>query len=168
MILVYTGEGKGKTSAAVGQCVRALGRGLICAFGQFMKKPGLAGEQAILSELLGQQFKASGLGFYRDGRDFDRHRRKALDLLTAVDEWLTLELDMLVLDEALYALDAGLLHREELESILDRALDADVHVVLTGRGLPGWLEERADLVSEIRPVKHPFAQGRGPVPGIEF
>jgi cob(I)alamin adenosyltransferase len=168
MIVVYTGEGKGKTSAAVGQCVRALGQGMIVAFGQFMKKPNQAGEQKLLSELLNRRFMASGAGFYRDPREFETHRSKALDLLAAIERWLDEGLDMLVLDEALYALDAGLLSREELERILDLTDGNVVHIVLTGRGLPDWLEQRADLVSEIRVRKHPYAQGGKPIPGIEF
>jgi cob(I)alamin adenosyltransferase len=168
MIIVYTGEGKGKTSAAVGQCLRALGRGLRVAFGQFMKKPDQAGEQNMLSELLGPRFLASGAGFYTDRRDYEPHRRKALDLLAAIEGWLDQGLDMLILDEALYALGAELLTAEEMERILNRVAAEGTHLVLTGRGLPDWLERRADLVSEIKVVKHPFSQGRKPVPGIEF
>jgi cob(I)alamin adenosyltransferase len=168
VIVVYTGEGKGKTSAAVGQCIRALGRGLSVAFGQFMKKPGQAGEQKLLAELLDSRFMASGAGFYRDTSDFEPHRSRAAFLLAAVEQWLELDLDMIVLDEALYALGAGLVTREELERILDRADAGATHVVLTGRGLPDWLEQRADIVSEVKPLKHAYDKGSGPVPGIEF
>jgi cob(I)alamin adenosyltransferase len=168
MIIVYTGEGKGKTSAAVGQCVRALGQGMVVAFGQFMKKPNQAGEQKLLSELLGGRFMASGAGFFRDQSEFETHRSKALDLLAEIERWLDERLDMLVLDEALYALGAELLSREELERILDLTDGKVVHLVLTGRGLPDWLEQRADLVSEIRVLKHPFDQGGTTIPGIEF
>jgi cob(I)alamin adenosyltransferase len=168
MIIVYTGEGKGKTSAAVGQCLRALGRGLRVAFGQFMKKPDQAGEQNMLSELLGPRFLASGAGFYTDPRDYEPHRRKALDLLATIEGWLDQGLDMLILDEALYALGEELLTAEEMERILNRVAAEGTHLVLTGRGLPDWLEQRADLVSEIKAVKHPFSQGRKPVAGIEF
>ena len=168
MLIVYTGEGKGKTTAALGQCIRALGNGLKVAFGQFMKQQDQAGEQKLLAELLDQRFMASGAGFYRDRRDFEAHRRKVLDLLAAIDAWLDLELDMIVLDEALYALNAELLTRAELEHVLDRAEERGIHVVLTGRGLPQWLEQRADLISLVKSLKHPYDQGQKPLPGIEF
>jgi cob(I)alamin adenosyltransferase len=168
VIIVYTGEGKGKTSAAVGQCIRALGRGLSVAFGQFMKKPGQAGEQKLLAELLGSRFMASGAGFYRDRRDFEPHRSRATSLLAAVEQWFELDLDMIVLDEALYALGAGLVTREELEHVLDKADSGSTHLVLTGRGLPEWLKQRADIVSEVKSLKHPYIKDSGPVSGIEF
>lgn len=168
MLLVYTGEGKGKTSAAVGQCVRALGQSLRVGFAQFMKPPGQAGEQKILSELLGNRFFASGAGFYRRAEQFPRHREKARFLLSLVDAWLTEGLDMLLLDEALYALGLELVTMEELESLLYRCRELGCHLVLTGRGCPDWIAAQADLVSEITPIKHPFHSGLPAVKGIEF
>lgn len=64
MILVYTGDGKGKTSACVGQTVRALGQNMVVAFGQFMKRDGQAGEQAMLAKLLGRAFFCRRAGFF--------------------------------------------------------------------------------------------------------
>lgn len=69
MIIVYTGNGKGKTSACIGQAMRALGRDFAVGFGQFMKQPGCAGEQTVLARLLGDDFLAGGKGFLRREED---------------------------------------------------------------------------------------------------
>ena len=170
MIIVNTGEGKGKTTAAVGQAMRALGQGLDVAFAQFMKRDNQAGEQAMLRNLLGDAFFAGGKGFFRSEKDRDVHRQAALEVLT----WAQQKLDilskpsLLVLDESLYALGAGLLLREEIESLLDKSQTAQVHVLLTGRGLPDWLLSRADLVTEMVMRKHPHEQGVKAQKGIEF
>ena len=78
------------------------------------------------------------------------------------------ETDLLVLDESLYALGAGLLTREGIECLLDAAQTRGVHVVLSGRGLPEWLAERADLITEMTEIKHPWQQGVAAAKGIEF
>lgn len=167
MILVYTGNGKGKTSACVGQALRALGQGMEVAFAQFMKRDGQAGEQAMLSRLLGRRFHAGGEGFFRHEEERPPHRKAALDTLVWADRQLD-EVNMLVLDESLYALGAGLLNRDELEGVLSAAAERGVHVTLSGRGLPDWLAEAAHLVTEMREIKHPWRQGGQAVRGIEF
>lgn len=167
MILVYTGNGKGKTSASVGQAVRARGRGLKVAFAQFMKQDGQAGEQVVLHSLLEDNFMAGGRGFFRREEERPAHRRAALETLSWALERLP-SVDMLVLDEVLYALSARLLTREELEDLLCRAERRHAHVVLSGRDMPDWLRERADLVTDMEEVKHPWRQGVKARPGIEF
>ena len=167
MILVYTGEGKGKTSACAGQALRALGQGMSVAFGQFMKRDCGAGEQQMLRQLLGPRFRAGGLGFLRHEEERPAHRAAAVELM----EWArqqAQEVDMLILDEALYALGAGILTREELAPLLARASEGDRHLVLSGRGLPGWLAEAADLVTEMQERKHPWRKGIPACRGIEF
>jgi cob(I)alamin adenosyltransferase len=167
MLLLYTGQGKGKTSACVGQAARAHGQGLQVAFGQFMKRPDQAGEQKVLSLLLGDRFFASGLGFFRREEDRPAHREAARVLLV----WARLQaesVDMLILDEALYALDNGLLTRGETEDLLDLGKRRPFHLVLSGRGLPDWLREAADLVTEMVAIRHPHRWGGRAVPGIEF
>ena len=89
MSLVYTGDGKGKTSACVGQTVRALGQNMTVAFGQFMKRDGQAGEQAMLAKLLDEHFLAGGLGFLRNDADRPAHRQAALRVL----EWARAQLE---------------------------------------------------------------------------
>lgn len=167
MLIIYTGDGKGKTSACVGQAVRALGQGLRVAFGQFMKKDGLAGEQKMLLQLLGEGFLASGAGFYRDA-EFPAHREKAEALLAWAGERLEGGVDMLILDEALYALNHGLLLEDEVRRLIERCRHAGCHLVLSGRGAPGWVTELADIVSSVTEVKHIFATGGKARRGIEF
>ena len=167
MILIYTGNGKGKSSACVGQTIRAIGQGLRVAFVQFMKKEGVAGEQLVLYQLLGEKFRAGGKGFLRVDEDRPQHREAALDTLTWALDALP-EVDMLVLDEILYALGAGILHPEEVCGLVDKARLCDVHLVLSGRGLPAWLEEKADLVTVMEERKHPWQQGHTAMRGIEF
>jgi len=167
MLLIYTGNGKGKTSACVGQAIRAMGQTLSVAFGQFMKRGDQAGEQEILSDLLGEDFLASGAGFYRD-TDHDRHREKAEELLQWAGERLDHGVDMLILDEAIYALNHGLLLEDEVRALINRCRDEDRHLVLSGRGAPAWMIELADIVSDITEVKHAYAQGSKARRGIEF
>ena len=170
MILVYTGEGKGKTSACAGQALRALGQGMAVAFGQFMKRDCGAGEQQMLRRLLGERFRPGGLGFLRHEEERPAHRAAAAELLDWAREQAP-EVDMLVLDEALYALGAGILSREELTPLLEGARGphgAVRHLVLSGRGLPDWLAAEADLVTEMRERKHPWRKGIPAAPGIEF
>ena len=167
MILIYTGNGKGKTSACVGQAIRAIGQGLRVAFIQFMKKEGVAGEQLVLYQLLGEKFRAGGKGFLRVEEDKPQHREAALSTLSWAFNALP-HVDMLVLDEILYALGAGILLPEEVSELTDKARRCGVHLVLSGRGLPEWLEAEADLITEMEERKHPWQQGHGAMRGIEF
>ena len=168
MIVVYTGDGKGKTSAAMGQIIRALGHGLRVACAQFMKRDDVAGEQRFLASQLGDDFLVGGLGFFRDNQDRPRHREAALSTLAWASSKVAADVQVLVLDELLYALGAGVLEQEELQAFLDRARERNVHLVLTGRGLPEWLGRQADLITEMLSVKHPFNQGQGALKGIDF
>lgn len=167
MILVYTGDGKGKSSACVGQTIRALGQNMRVAFGQFMKKDKQAGEQTMLARLLGENFYAGGRGFFRKEEERPEHRQAAQETLAWALQRLP-AVDMLVLDETLYALSAQILTREEVEDLLHKAGEAGVHVVLSGRNMPDWLGEAADLVTEMVEVKHPWQKGIAATAGIEF
>lgn len=167
MIIVYTGNGKGKTSASVGQAVRALGQGMDVAFAQFMKRPDQAGEQKMLARLLGDRYVAGGRGFFRNEETRDEHRRAALEVLSWAEKALE-SVDMLVLDESLYALGSGLLEKDELAAIIAAARNRGAHLVLSGRGLPAWLVEEADLITEMGEIKHPYGEGRAAVRGVEY
>ena len=167
MILVYTGDGKGKTSACVGQAVRAMGQGLSVAFGQFMKRDGQAGEQVMLAKLLDGRFFAGGLGFLRNDADRPAHREAALSVVAWAQVQLE-QVDMLVLDETLYALSAGILEQQELEQIMALARASNRHLVLSGRNAPHWLVESVDLVTSMTEIKHPWRTGVKAAPGIEF
>jgi len=167
MILVYTGSGKGKTSACVGQAIRAHGQGLRVYFAQFMKRPDQAGEQKVLAALLGENFYVGGKGFFRQEETRAEHRQSVLDVLRWAESTLP-PADLLVLDESLYALGNGLLLEEEVRPIIALARQANTHLVLSGRGLPDWLRQEADLITEMKEIKHPFAKGHKALKGIEF
>lgn len=167
MILVYTGNGKGKTSASVGQAIRAHGQGLRVGFCQFMKRPDQAGEQTVLRSLLRESFYAGGKGFFRKEETREQHRSAAL-LVLAKARSLLADLDLLVLDESLYALGSGLLEQAELQGIMAEARAAEVHLVLSGRGLPDWLKAEADLITHMDELKHPHAAGQTAQRGIEY
>ena len=167
MLLVYTGNGKGKTSATVGQAVRAMGQGLKVAFAQFMKSDVKAGEQRLLEKELGQNFLIGGCGFYRDDKERERHRQAALEVLDWAERRVKNH-DMILLDEALYALGAGLLTEEELKAFIVLCRSENTHLVLSGRGVPGWLAAEAGMITEMVPVKHHFDAGIKAQKGIEF
>ncbi|MFI3270647.1 MAG: cob(I)yrinic acid a,c-diamide adenosyltransferase [Pseudomonadota bacterium] len=188
MIIIYTGNGKGKTSASVGQAIRAYGQGLSVGFCQFMKSDVQAGEQKILAELLGTTFHIGGCGFFRKEEDRPKHRAKALETLAWVHHQLA-NLDLIVLDESLYALRSGLLMREEIEALIDATeairqersqqkseeneghkatCDGQIHLVFSGRDAPDWLIERAHTVSVIQEEKHAWKAGIKATRGIEF
>ena len=176
MIIIYTGNGKGKTSACVGQAIRARGQGFDVLFAQFMKSGNVAGEQRLLAQLLGDAFFCNGKGFYRGrAEEFAAHRAAveqtlawARKRLEASPQSLPCPGRMLILDEALYALGHGLLEEAELRGLMELCRKREIHLVLSGRGLPDWLKDEADLISEIQEVKHPLSTGEKALAGIEF
>lgn len=185
MLIIYTGNGKGKTSASVGQAIRALGQNFHVGFAQFMKKDTGAGEQQLLRQLLGENFLPGGAGFFTAESDRPRHAAAAAHTLRWAMNWLAapcpaplteraehlpeqLPKRLLVLDEALYALHYKLLDQGDIEQIIQAAHKADCHLVLSGRGLPDWLENKADLVTEMAERKHPATRGVAAQAGIEY
>ena len=107
MVIIYTGNGKGKTSACVGQAIRALGQDMQVAFVQFMKRDEKAGEQIMLRKLLGERYLVGGLGFFRKQEEKPAHREAALRALNWAKQQLP-QTNMLIMDESIYALQAGL------------------------------------------------------------
>lgn len=168
LLIINTGDGKGKTTAAVGQAVRAYGNNLRVVFAQFMKKPDAAGEQAVLAELLADDFLAGGAGFYRTKKEYPEHRQAAEQVLRWADAKLETHPDILILDEALYALAAELITPDEIITFVDKAAALGTHLVLTGRHLPEFLKARAHTVTEMLPVKHAFESAQPAQKGIEF
>lgn len=170
MLIIYTGNGKGKTSASVGQCIRAHGQKMRVCFGQFMKSNKGTGEQVFLESLLGEDFYIGGIGFFLKEEDRADHEKAAKDTLAWVHKKINEEkkLEMIVLDEALYALGSKLITQEEIENLIKICEEQAIHLVLSGRGAPVWLIEKADTVSEIAVVKHACEKGVGAIKGIEF
>jgi len=173
LTIVYTGDGKGKTTAAVGLVIRAAGNHMRVFVLQFIKGQWKSGERTILSGLPGVDLEVTGRGFTIDGlRDpripMDDHAAAAsLGWKRAVEVVRTGAYDLVVLDEILGAISAQLVPLNEvLQVITDKP--RHVHLVLTGRNAPPELVEQADLVSEVRPIKPPFERGIKAQRGIEF
>ena len=171
LLMVNTGDGKGKTTCALGLTIRAAGQGLRCCVIQFMKsKTDRYGEHVSL-EKLGVEVHTMGDGFTWDTQD------KAQDIKTSEETWSLCreklesgDYDLLVFDELVYVLDYGFLDEEKIleEIAAVRSEQPALHIVLTGRNASEKLIEDADLVSEIKEVKHPFNAGIYAQQGIEF
>ena len=163
---LYFGEGKGKTTAAAGLALRALGRGKRVRILQFLKD-GTSGEIALLKEL-GAEVSAgkTGGGFVsRMSKEEQAEVRVRQDRL--LQEAIDSGCDLLVLDEACAACRMGLVDEELLKrAVLEKPEEREV--ILTGRGPADWMKEAADYVTEMRCVKHPFAQGVTAREGVEY
>lgn len=171
LLMVNTGDGKGKTTAAIGVMVRAAGRGLKCCMIQFMKsRTDRYGEHESL-EKLGIEVQTMGDGFTWDTND------KTQDIKTSEETWALCvekmrseEYELLVFDELVYVLDYKFL---DLDLVLDeiksvREKQPHLHIIATGRNAPQELIEAADLVTEMKEIKHPFHAGIYAQQGIEF
>jgi cob(I)alamin adenosyltransferase len=170
LVLVFTGEGKGKTTAALGLVLRTLGHGEQVAVVQFIKGGWQPGEARAL-ELFGDalHWHALGEGFTWETQDRDRDRQLVQQAWQRSCSYLADgERKLVVLDEVNVALKLGYLAVEQvLEGLALRP--PLTHVALTGRGAPPALLERADLVTEMKLLRHPFReQGVKAQPGIEF
>jgi cob(I)alamin adenosyltransferase len=170
LVIVNTGNGKGKTTAALGMVMRSLGHGYRVAIVQYIKGAWEPAEKNVLSKFADQlEFQAMGEGFTWDTQDRDRDTQMAQ---AAWAKSLTYILDpqyrTILLDEINVALKLGYLDVEEVLVGL-RQKPPNTHVILTGRGAPAALIDHADLVTEMQMVKHPFReQGVKAQPGIEF
>ena len=170
LIIVHTGNGKGKTTAALGMVIRSLGHGYKVAIIQFIKGAWEPAEKAILGKWEGQlEFHAMGEGFTWDTQDQARDQEKAIAAWEKGLEYIiNPEYRLVLLDEVNIALKLGYLDVDTVIAGLDQKSE-DSHVILTGRGAPEKLISRADLVTEMTLVKHPFSeQGIKAQPGIEF
>jgi cob(I)alamin adenosyltransferase len=170
LIIVNTGNGKGKTTAALGMVMRSLGHGYKVAIVQFIKGAWEVAEKAVLSKWEDQlKFHAMGEGFTWETQDRERDIKTAqLAWETAVSYLRNPEYNLVLLDEVNVALKLGYLTVEQVLAGLEEKPEFS-HVILTGRGAPKELIERADLVTEMSLIKHPFReQGVKAQPGIEF
>ncbi len=171
LIQVYIGDGKGKSTAAIGQAVRAAGHGFKVGFVSFFKDPEAFGygEFGSLQKLGVSTFHFARRHphFYKD-LSFDEVRRECLRGLEFIKELFADETwDMLVLDEINIALRDGFLEEEEILSLLELK-PQKLELILTGRGATEGIIEKADLVSEVKKLKHPYEQGIRHREGIEY
>ncbi|MBC7335211.1 MAG: cob(I)yrinic acid a,c-diamide adenosyltransferase [Clostridia bacterium] len=169
LVQVYTGDGKGKSTAAFGLALRAWGHGLRVVLVQFLKVPH-AGEHRAFAHLapLVEMRTFGREGFLRPGRVTGEDRRLALAALEYAGEvMLEGRADLLILDEINVALHLGVLELEEVLKLLELRPHT-MEVVLTGRGAPAEIIAYADLVTEMREIKHPYHSGIGARRGIEY
>ncbi|KKW05665.1 MAG: Cob(I)alamin adenosyltransferase [candidate division CPR1 bacterium GW2011_GWC1_49_13] len=155
LIYVFTGNGKGKTTAAVGQAVRFAGQGFKVLMVQFIKQI-VSGEVAPLKKL-GVEIYPMGLGYVgilSDQKEKETHVHEE-------------EFDLLVLDEVNNSVHLGLLEVGEVVDFLKNR-PQELSVILTGRDAPAQFKEMADLVSEVKDVKHPYEKGISAKKGSEF
>jgi cob(I)alamin adenosyltransferase len=168
-IQVYTGNGKGKTTAALGLALRAAGHGMKTYFGQFLKGQhyGELDAAAKLSPFLRiERFGREGFLHITDGPDDEDIRRGREGLRKCRAAMLSGNYRIVVLDEVNTAILLKVLTVEDVLGFLDERPE-DVEIILTGRGAPRALIDRADLVTEMREIKHYFDKGVKAREGIE-
>jgi cob(I)alamin adenosyltransferase len=169
LVQVYTGDGKGKTSAAFGLALRALGRGLKVYVIQFIKGGFDYGELQTLQQLDNLKLKAFGRGKFITEKPPDREDKELAEEALKLAEKVALcgEYDIVILDEVNVALSLKLIDTEHVVK-LAKNKPKHVELVLTGRNAPQEIIELADLVTEMKEIKHPFARGVPPREGIEY
>ncbi|MEO7162092.1 MAG: cob(I)yrinic acid a,c-diamide adenosyltransferase [Bdellovibrionia bacterium] len=168
LIVIHTGDGKGKTTAALGIVFRALGRGIKCGVIQFLKGKWETGEKMFAKALPQLDFYVMGLGFTWDSDDLDKDKAAATAAWAKAVEMINGGTHkVVVLDEIMYAFHYGWVPVNDVIQVL-QARPKDVHVILTGRRCPESLQEAADLVSSAENVKHPYKAGIPAQIGIDF
>ena len=168
LLVIHTGTGKGKSTAAFGTLARALGHGMKAAVVQFIKGRSDTGEEAFFRSAPNLSWHVMGDGFTWETQNAERDRASARKAWELVCGYLQDEtLNLLILDEFTYALKYGWLTIEEVTETL-RQRPAMQHVIITGRAAPDALIELADTVSEIHLIKHAFQNGVQAMPGIEW
>lgn len=168
LLMIYTGHGKGKTTAALGMVFRALGRGLRVAVVQFIKGKWKTGERQFAATLPQLTFLVMGEGFTWESDDLSRDRQAAQQAWAKAHALIASgEQQLVVLDEITYAIHYGFIALSDVVGAL-RERPPGVHVVITGRNAPEALCDDADLVTEMKSVKHPFDHGLKAVVGIDY
>ena len=172
LVIVNTGNGKGKTTAALGTALRACGYGQKVLMIQFVKGPWKSGEQ-LAAERLAPEFELvkTGKGFFKimnDRLPEEDHKEAArLGLELAKEKVLSGAYDLIILDEINNAIADGLLPVESLLELLDVRPET-LHIIITGRNAHPKVIERAHLVTEMTEIKHPYTQGILAQKGIDF
>ena len=169
LIQVYTGPGKGKTTAALGLAMRACGHGWRVRMISFMKGDPNYGEMLISKQIPNFELIQSGLPtFIKKGEPSDEDLRLAGEGLKIAGETLRQnDVDLLILDEINVAVDYGLISLDEVIRLIEMK-PGDMELVLTGRYAPLEIAKRADLVTEMLEIKHPYQQGLRSREGIDY
>ena len=169
LLIVYTGAGKGKTTAALGMAIRCLGHGMNVAVVQFIKGAINTAEERILKSFGNRVvFLRMGEGYTWETQDRERDTQVAQKAWTEVEQFLQdPSFGMVILDELNIAIHHGYVSLQQvLTAVAQRP--PMLHVVITGRGAKPELIEAADLVSEMKMIKHPFRKGIKAQKGVEF
>lgn len=189
MLQIYTGKGKGKTTAAIGLAIRSLGAGHQVYFLQFMKSLAYSEQEVLKGFSPKLQLRTTGKPFFVAAEGMLSEEEKAQwgdkvvifppgqppadyvamiteEFAAAKVEILGMKPDLLVLDEVNVALFFGLISREKIESLL-KELPAGTEVVCTGRNAPQWLLDRADLITDMQELRHYYTKGIEARKGIE-
>jgi len=168
VLLVHTGNGKGKSTAAFGVLARALGHGLRAAVVQFVKGRSDTGEEAFFRRQANVSWYVGGEGFTWETQDRERDARAAAASWQVAREHLAdPAIDLVILDELTYAFKYGWLPLAEVVATL-QARPPMQHAIVTGRGAPEGLRAVADTVTEMNLEKHAFRAGIRAMPGIEY
>ncbi len=171
MIHCYTGNGKGKTTAALGLAFRAAGYGWNTCVIQFMKGTMHSGEWDAAKNFENIDIIPAGKGFYQiqgDEATEEEHREAAAEALATIKERIhSGKYSLIVLDEVNVAVDMGLIECGKVVGQL-QAAPKGIHFVLTGRHAPKEFRELADLVTEMKEVKHPYQKGVQAQKGLDF
>ncbi len=168
VLVVNTGNGKGKSSAAFGVVARALGHGLKVGVVQFVKGRSDTGEEAFFRQQANVSWHVGGEGFTWETQDNERDAKAAQHAWSIACEHLSNpEIGLVVLDEMTYAFKYGWL---ELDTVIAKLLSRPTmqHVIITGRGAPEALRAAADTVSDIGNEKHAYQAGIKAMPGLEW
>ena len=174
MLLIITGNGKGKTTSALGTALRATGWGNKVAMTFFDKGGSHYGEQTIL-DFLQEKILTRRYGLQRFNEvdrtfRFENTPEDQQEAARGIDEVIKLFEDdyfLVICDELINCLNLDLINKDQLLNLLD-ACPPQTHLILTGRNVPDWLSERADLVSEVGEIKHYFKQGTDAIKGLDF
>jgi cob(I)alamin adenosyltransferase len=175
LVQIYTGEGKGKTTAAFGLALRAAGQGNKVFIYQFLKPPSVDIGERFAIKLGAVRIRVEALEIEWDMKRSLQDRQKRAEAETAIADVLariaeTAEkrfYDVIILDEIVFCHSKGLAKLEDITNIIDKR-DSRVEIVLTGRGASDELIQLADLVTEMKKVKHPFDKGVKARRGIEY
>lgn len=172
LVIVYTGDGKGKTTAALGMCLRAVGHGYKIRIIQFIKSDWPYGERRGLERLAPEvqldSLGAGCIGIMGDDKPIEEHRLAARAALNAAGEAIGSGMyDIVILDEITIAAHLELISVDDVIDLITNKPDR-VSLVLTGRYAPAELIAAADLVTEMKEIKHPFREGKLGREGIDF
>jgi cob(I)alamin adenosyltransferase len=175
LLIIFTGKGKGKTTAALGLALRALGHGQRVCSVQFVKSARRVSGEREAVKIFGDRFEihALGEGFIFEHGHNERHREAALSAWVFASQKIgSGDYDLVILDEISYLLTLNYLTAEAVWEVLEKR-PPQVHVCMTGRDMPAFFIERADLATMMEEIKHPFQSKDGPagtrnIQGIDY